>query len=323
MKEPILTDDIFQAIVDGKEYVFNALMGAIKVMLKNKTGERFLHHCMEDIEDPSTLFNEHLEDMELEVLSDILNSVRNGKCANGRDLERTIIKAVRSVVDRYRQRLESQSKHEVIVIDELKDERYFEEIARYRSEEDKLAEDELSAEVQRLIRVINEEDTKLLYKDEKSFEAESARKADLLVIDDELIRYFKNHPKEMYRLNPRRFEELVAAILRDLGYSVELTGRSADGGVDIFATQKSGIGEVLLIVDCKRYAPSNHVGVEIIRALYGISEQLRATMAMIATTSFFTKTAQSFQRTVKHRLSLKDYNDLNLWLANYGYGKRK
>src|SRR5205085_7140045 len=126
---------------------------------------------------------------------------------------------------------------------------------------------------------------------------------------DALIHYFKNHPDEMYKLNPRRFEELVAALLKDLGYSVELTAQSADGGVDIFATQKSGIGEVLLIVDCKRYAPANHVGVEIVRALYGIGEQLRATMAMIATTSFFTKPAQAFQRTVSHRLSLKDYSD--------------
>jgi restriction system protein len=323
MNQIVFTDNHIQAIIDGDENAFNDLMRFIKRILRYELKrKRSLRVYLEDEDINLTAFlDECFEDMQLAVLSDALILVRNGKCANGLDLEHTVRQAVRRVVKRYLRQTERQSKHEVVIIDELKDERYFEEKARYRNEEDKLAEDELSAEVQRLIRVINEEDTKLLYKDEKSVEAESTRKADLLVINDELISYFKNHPKEMYRLNPRRFEELVAAILRDLGYSVELTGQSADGGVDIFATQKSDIGEVLLIVDCKRYAPGNHVGVEIIRALYGVSEQLRATMAMIATTSFFTKTAQSFQRTVKHRLSLKDYNDLNLWLDNYG--KRK
>ena len=45
-------------------------------------------------------------------------------------------------------------------------------------------------------------------------------------------------------------------------------------------------------------------------------------MAMIATTSFFTRPALEFQRSVQHRLSLKDYNDLNIWLRNYGQGSR-
>jgi restriction endonuclease Mrr len=157
----------------------------------------------------------------------------------------------------------------------------------------------------------------LFYKENKSEEAKAYSEIDLLVVDDELIRFFSKHPQKMYQLEPRKFEELVAAILKDLGYSIELTAHSADGGVDIFATQKSKIGEVLLIVDCKRYAAVNHVGVEIVRALYGICEQLRASMAMVATTSFFTRPAQEFQRTASHRLSLKDYNDLVSWLADY------
>lgn len=110
----------------------------------------------------------------------------------------------------------------------------------------------------------------------------------------------------------------MAAILKDMGYSVELTAKGADGGIDIIATQKSRIGELLLIVDCKRYLPHKHVGVGVVRSLYGIGQQLRAFMAMLATTSFFTKPAKEFQATVKHQLSLKDYNDLLIWLHNYG-----
>jgi hypothetical protein len=160
--------------------------------------------------------------------------------------------------------------------------------------------------------------TKLLYREERTPDVILKCTADVIAIDNEMIRYFQRHPSELYTLNPRRFEELIAAILKDLGYAVELTALGADGGVDIFATQKTGIGEVLVIVDCKRYAPENHVGVGIVRSLYGISEQMRATMAMLATTSFFTRAAKEFQRMVKNRLSLKDYNDLISWLESYG-----
>ena len=163
-----------------------------------------------------------------------------------------------------------------------------------------------------------DEPIQLLYKAEKEPEGDARTRIDLMVADDELIRYLKLHPEQMYNLNPRRFEELVAAILKDLGYSVELTQNSADGGVDIFATQKSGVGEVLLVVDCKRYARRRPVGVEIVRSLFGVGERHRASMAILATTSFFTKPAHEFQRALCHRLSLKDYHDLLGWLNNYG-----
>ena len=38
-------------------------------------------------------------------------------------------------------------------------------------------------------------------------------------------------------------------------------------------------------------------------------------MTMLATTSYFTAPAQVFQRTLRHRLALKDYDDLVLWIS--------
>ncbi len=159
-----------------------------------------------------------------------------------------------------------------------------------------------------------------LYQEERPQEKQKQTRADLIVVDGELVKYFRSHPERMYDLNPRKFEELVALILQDMGYSVELTAEGTDGGVDIFATQKIGIGQVLLIVDCKRYAPKNHVGVGIVRSLYGLGEMHRATKSMLATTSFFTRQAMEFEREVRHRLSLRDYNHLLEWLDSYGLG---
>ena len=141
-------------------------------------------------------------------------------------------------------------------------------------------------------------------------------------VDDNLIKYFTKHPKELYKINPRTFEELVASLLKDMGYDVELTSRGPDGGVDILATQKTGIGELLLLVDCKRYNPEKNIGVGMVRSLYGIGQQRRASMSMLVTTSFFTKPARQFQERVRYQLSLRDYNDLIIWLQNYYRNKK-
>jgi len=63
-------------------------------------------------------------------------------------------------------------------------------------------------------------------------------------------------------------------------------------------------GDLLYIIDCKRYSPDKPVGTEIVRGVYGVSQQERATMGVVATTSYFTKDAQQFQRMVKYQLSL-------------------
>jgi len=161
----------------------------------------------------------------------------------------------------------------------------------------------------------------LLYDETEKISKNTILHSDLITVNNELIKFLKMNPKYLYRLDPRKFEELISAILSDMGYSVELTKQTRDGGVDIFATQKNIIGESLLIVDCKRYAPHKNIGVGVVRELYGITEQLKATMGIIATTSFFSKPAIDFQRTISHRISLKDYNDIISWLSNYGLSK--
>jgi DNA-binding response OmpR family regulator len=165
---------------------------------------------------------------------------------------------------------------------------------------------------------ISDRPAELIYRDKKEASQIAKTKSDLITVDDKLIEYFQEHPEKMYELEPRKFEELIAVLLKDMGYTIELTRNTADGGVDIFAIQKTGIGESLLIVDCKRYAPHKHVGVSIVRSLYGVAEQKTATMGLIATTSYFTKQAREFQETVRHRMTLKDFDGVVEWLKNYG-----
>lgn len=140
---------------------------------------------------------------------------------------------------------------------------------------------------------------------------------DILVVNDELLAYLKTHPAVLYELPSRKFEEVVAAVLGGLGYEVVLTKRSRDGGKDLYALHRSDLGEQLYIVECKRYGPDRPVGVDVVRSLYGVVQQERATMGIVATTSYFTTEALEFRRVVKYGLSLKGYQDLLSWLERY------
>jgi len=103
-------------------------------------------------------------------------------------------------------------------------------------------------------------------------------------------------------------------LLARQGLRVKLTPRSKGGGKDILAFAKTSLGEHLYHVECKRFAPNRPVGVALVRQLYGVIEADRATAGMLVTTSRFTEDAWAFQETVKHRMSLKAYEDIVSWI---------
>jgi len=279
----MLTDDHVAGLAEGDPETLTAVMRfAYSIVTREARQKRIQPFDIEDIVG--------------DALAESFALIREGKVSDGNQLTQ----AVKRFVWRYSQRIHRKALHETrthINFDELVGRESVPSVSPGRI-------DDVRAEK--------------IYQDKRVQEQHSQTQADLLVIDNELIKYFRSHPEKMYELNPRKFEELVALFLADMGYSIELTAEGADGGVDIFATQKTGIGEVLLIVDCKRYAPSNHVGVGIVRSLYGLGEMHRATKSMLATTSFFTRQAIEFEKEVRHRLSLRDYNSLIEWIDGYG-----
>lgn len=133
----------------------------------------------------------------------------------------------------------------------------------------------------------------------------------------ELIKELKHRPDDLYRLHSRQFEELVAEILASYGWRVHLTAASRDGGYDLFAISKdiSGV-ETSWIVECKKYRHDRRVGVEIVRALYGVKHDLRVANALLATTSFFTKGVHEYKAS-RYDLQLRDYSGLVSWIKQY------
>lgn len=136
-------------------------------------------------------------------------------------------------------------------------------------------------------------------------------------IDDEFMRYFARYPEELYNLNPRTFEKLVARILSDFGYDIEITKATRDGGADIIAYIRTALASFLVRIECKKYAAEHKVGIDIVRSVIGVQELAGASKSIIVTTSYFTKDAYETARQIEHRLELKDYTDLKAWLARY------
>jgi len=146
-------------------------------------------------------------------------------------------------------------------------------------------------------------------------------RADIAAVSDQFLQRLHDSPDLLYELTPRGFEQLVAELLGRLGYEVTLTPPSKDGGKDIYAARKDHLGAFLYIVECKRYSPGNPVGVGLIRQLHGVVQAEQATAGILATTSFFTRGAKEFQKTIGFQISLKDYLGVKEWLQA-ALGKR-
>lgn len=139
------------------------------------------------------------------------------------------------------------------------------------------------------------------------------------IINDSLLKRAKVDPKIIDNISSREFEEMVCELLDKQGYNVKLTKQTRDGGKDIIVVQKSVLGEFCIYVECKRYDKSNPISVRLVRELYGTVMADDATAGMIITTSYFTRDAKEYRDKIKHRMTLKDYNDLIQEINNIKY----
>lgn len=136
-------------------------------------------------------------------------------------------------------------------------------------------------------------------------------------INDEIKKFFKKYPEKLYDINHRKFEELIASILEDLGFDVQLTQATRDGGRDIIANIKNAVTDFLAYIECKRYSPDKTIGVGIIRQVSGVHYLRKPSKSIIVTTSFFTKDAKEEAKLIENQLGLKDFDNIKCWLEKY------
>ena len=138
---------------------------------------------------------------------------------------------------------------------------------------------------------------------------------DFAVVTEELLAYFERYPDHIHhRLHWRQFEEFIASTFQKLGWETELGPGSGDGGVDLRLVQKSQIGELLILVQAKKYSPKRKISLETVQALYGAVEAEQASKGVLVTTSEFLPSAQKFAEQRRHRIFLASPREIASWL---------
>lgn len=88
------------------------------------------------------------------------------------------------------------------------------------------------------------------------------------------------------------FEMVCKRLLENMGFDVETTKTTGDGGIDLIAYNHQPLLSGKYIIQCKRYTGS--VGEPVIRDLYGVITSERANKGILMTSGTVTKQAQLF-----------------------------
>ena len=129
-------------------------------------------------------------------------------------------------------------------------------------------------------------------------------------VNDAVLRYLSEHPEAFYQLSGTDFENVMTEIYSKLGYKVERTQSTRDGGKDIIIRKPDILGDFIYYVECKKYASKRHIGVGIIKNLVGTVLADRVNGGILATTSYFTTDAKKFisDNKYEHQIQMHDYN---------------
>ncbi|HOY79680.1 MAG TPA: restriction endonuclease [Casimicrobium sp.] len=137
--------------------------------------------------------------------------------------------------------------------------------------------------------------------------------ADFADVYEELYSHFARRPDDLHRLSWREFEILLARTFQAQGFMTELGPGRGDGGVDIRLLQRDPIGDILTLVQAKKYAPKNKIGLEAVAALSGIAGVERAQRSLFVTTSSYQPAAKKFAARTSGALQLYTSSDVAEW----------
>lgn len=158
---------------------------------------------------------------------------------------------------------------------------------------DNISDEELEENKEINIKIISE----IFKPNEESNKTIDKKESAIIIlspVNDRLLKYLSENPEAFYQLKDRKFEEVMAEIYSKLGYKVELTKATRDGGKDIIIRRPEILGDFIYYVECKKYAPNNPVGIGLVKNLVGTVDADRVNGGILATTSYFTPDARKF-----------------------------
>lgn len=132
-------------------------------------------------------------------------------------------------------------------------------------------------------------------------------------INSELVEYFSKHPEDLYKLDWRKFEKLLDYIFRNQGFITELGPGSGDGGIDLRLIQKDSVGQILTLVQAKKYKKENPIRLEAVQALSAIVEFEKANRGLFVTTSRYLPGVEKWAAEQPTKLILAKSEDVAKW----------
>jgi Restriction endonuclease len=136
---------------------------------------------------------------------------------------------------------------------------------------------------------------------------------DFAGIYQELFDHFAKHPEDLHHLESRGFEYLLESIFRNHGYRTEIGPGWSDGGIDIRLYQSDAIGEIVTLVQAKRYKQKRAIRLEAVAALKALVDDEKANRGLFVTTSGFLPSTQKFAQRQNRRIELASSADVSKW----------
>jgi restriction endonuclease len=136
---------------------------------------------------------------------------------------------------------------------------------------------------------------------------------DFAAIYSDVFTYFADRTDRLERLHWREFEELLASIFTAQGYKTTLGKGTADEGVDIRLVENAVYGELVTLVQVKRYNKKRPINLEKVAALAGVVHHKDADKAIFVTTSRYLPSARKFAEQHARPIKLVTGNEVALW----------
>lgn len=143
---------------------------------------------------------------------------------------------------------------------------------------------------------------------------------DVADVYEELYSHFARRPEDLHRLNWREFETLLFRIFQAQGFTCELGPGSNDGGIDLRVFQRDPLGDILTLVQAKRYAPRNKINLSAVAALHGVADVEAAQKSMFVTTSDYLPSARKFAGRTRIPMALTTSADVSDWCRDASAG---
>ncbi|WP_333885265.1 restriction endonuclease [Sphingobium yanoikuyae] len=143
---------------------------------------------------------------------------------------------------------------------------------------------------------------------------------DVADVYQELYSHFAKRPEDLHRLTWREFETLLFRIFQAQGFTCELGPGSNDGGIDVRVLQRDPLGDILTLVQAKRYAPRNKINMSAVAALHGVADVEAAQKSIFVTTSDYLPSARKFAGRTRIPMTLATSDDVRDWCRDASDG---